>query len=180
MTQYFAFLRAINVGGHTVKMDFLRQAFEQLNFARVETFIASGNVIFETPSQAAAALEVEIESGLRAALGYVVTTFLRTPAELAALASYQPFSRPELESAAALNVAFLKSPLDETTVGKVQALTTPIDRFHIHEREIYWLCQKKQSESTISNLVLEKTTGKPSTLRGINTIQKLAEKYRPG
>lgn len=53
MTRYFAFLRAINVGGHVVKMDRLRQVFESLAFSNVETFIASGNVIFESTSHSA-------------------------------------------------------------------------------------------------------------------------------
>ena len=44
MPKHFAFLRAINVGGHTVKMDHLRDIFESLGFSNVETFIASGNV----------------------------------------------------------------------------------------------------------------------------------------
>jgi uncharacterized protein (DUF1697 family) len=51
MSQYIAFLRAINVGGHTVKMDPLRQLFEALGFSQVETFIASGNVIFNSTSK---------------------------------------------------------------------------------------------------------------------------------
>jgi uncharacterized protein (DUF1697 family) len=59
----------------------------------------------------------------------------------------------------------------------VLALTTEIDDFRVHGREIYWLCQKKQSESTFSNTVLEKTVGRRSTLRGANTVRKMAEKY---
>jgi uncharacterized protein (DUF1697 family) len=47
MPKHIAFLRAINVGGHIVKMDHLRRLFEALELAEVETFIASGNVIFE-------------------------------------------------------------------------------------------------------------------------------------
>ena len=47
MTRYVALLRAINVGGHTVKMDALRKHFSRMGFANVETFIASGNVIFD-------------------------------------------------------------------------------------------------------------------------------------
>jgi uncharacterized protein (DUF1697 family) len=53
-------------------------------------------------------------------------------------------------------------------------LTTDIDDFAIHKRQVYWLCRKKQSESTISNALLEKTLGVQSTLRGINTVRKLA------
>jgi uncharacterized protein (DUF1697 family) len=46
MPKYVAFLRAINVGGHTVKMDHLRRLFEALGFTNVETFIASSDVVF--------------------------------------------------------------------------------------------------------------------------------------
>lgn len=48
MARYIAFLRSINVGGHVLKMDALRDLFTQLKFSNVETFIARGNVIFET------------------------------------------------------------------------------------------------------------------------------------
>ena len=44
--RFIAFLRALNVGGHVVKMDALKRHFERLGFADVETFIASGNVVF--------------------------------------------------------------------------------------------------------------------------------------
>jgi len=44
-------------------------------------------------------------------------------------------------------------------------LKTDIDDFDVHGREVYWLCQKKQSESTFSNAVLEKTLGIQATLR---------------
>ena len=177
MPRYVAFLRAINVGGHTVKMDVLRQQFEALGFSSVETFIASGNVIFETTAKNGRALEKKIEQQLRAALGYEVATFIRTSAELSAIAQYQPFSPTALASAQALNVAFLADTLDAASQQKLMALKTHIDDFHVQGREIYWLCRKKQSESTFSNAVLEKTIGGPSTLRGVNTIQKMAAKY---
>ena len=55
--RYFAFLRAINVGGHNTKMEILRGLFETLGYGSVETYIASGNVIFECASGDAASLE---------------------------------------------------------------------------------------------------------------------------
>ena len=176
MTKYIAFLRAINVGGHVVKMEHLRRLFESLGFSGVETFIASGNVLFETGSGAVAALEKKIEIKLREALGYEVATFIRTAEELKAIAAYKAFPQARLAAAAAFNVAFLKSALDAEANRKVMALRTDIDDFHVHGRELYWLCGKKQSESTFSNAVLEKTTGRPSTLRGFGTVQKLAAK----
>ena len=178
MPKYIAFLRAINVGGHnTVKMDFLRRLFESLGFSNVETFIASGNVVFESTSRNAQALGREVEESLRQALGYEVATFIRTAAELAAVANYKPFSQSDLDGAAALNIAFLADGLDDKSSQRLLALRTDIDDFHVHGREIYWLCRKRQSGSKISNAVLEKAIGQKSTLRGANTIKKMAAKY---
>jgi uncharacterized protein (DUF1697 family) len=178
MPRYIALLRAINVGGHNaVKMDFLRHLFESLGFSKVETFIASGNVMFETTSKNAQALARVIEKRLREALGYEVATFIRTDAELAAVASYKPFSQADLDGAAALNIAFLADGLDDQSCQKLLALRTDIDDFHVHGREIYWLCRKKQSGPKISNAVLEKALGQKSTLRGANTVKKMAAKY---
>jgi len=57
------------------------------------------------------------------------------------------------------------------------ALLTDIDNLHVHGRETYWLCRKKQSESTFSNAVLEKMPGRPSTIYGTNTVIKMVAKY---
>ena len=177
MPRFIAFLRAINVGGHTVKMDHLRELFESLGFSNVETFIASGNVVFETRSRNAQAIEKKIEQRLREALGYEVATFIRTDAELADIANYQPFQESDLQAAVALNIAFLTARLDDQSKQKLMALRTEIDDFQVHEREIYWLCRKKQSESTFSNALFEKALGRRATFRGANTVKKMAAKY---
>lgn len=177
MSRFIAFLRAVNVGGRTVKMDELRALFEALGFAEVETFIASGNVIFGGKARDMAALERKIEAHLQQSLGYEVKTFVRSDAEIAAIAQYQPFDAARMKSAAALNVAFLAEPLTAEARQALYKLRTDIDEFHVHGREIYWLCRRKQSESTFSNAVLEKTLKLRATLRGMNTLLKLAAKY---
>jgi uncharacterized protein (DUF1697 family) len=91
MPRAIAFLRAINVGGHTVTMERLRALFESFGFVKVETFIASGNVIFETDTAVTAQVEKAIENHLRPALGFAAATFVRTQAEVAAIAAYNPF-----------------------------------------------------------------------------------------
>ena len=177
MSRYIAFLRAINVGGHTVKMDYLRQLFEGLDFSNVETFIASGNIVFESNATNLTMLEKKIAKHLHKEFGYEVATFIRTPIELAAIAVYQPFPQPEFDAAAAFNIAFLAEPPSAAVTQKLMALKTDLDDFHVQGREVYWLCKKKQSESTFSNAVLEKTLGQPSTLRGVKTIVKMAAQY---
>jgi uncharacterized protein (DUF1697 family) len=177
MSKHIAFLRAINVGGHTVKMDTLRQLFESLGLSNVETFIASGNVVFESKAGNTKMLEKKIETCLNESVGYEVATFIRTDAEVAEIAKYKPFPQSQLDAAAALNVGFLADALDNVATQKLMSMQTDIDDFHIHGREIYWLCKKKQSESKVSNAAIEKALGVKSTLRGVNTVDKLAEKY---
>ena len=159
-----AFLRAINVGGHNVRMDRLRELFEALGLSNVETFIASGNVIFDSPATNSQVLEKEIEDHLRESLGYEVATFIRSASELRAIASHRPFEASEL---------------DREAREKLSAFRTEFDDFHIHGREVYWLCRTKMSESAFSGALLEKTIGMPATMRNATTIKRLATKYPP-
>ena len=177
MTRYFAFLRAINVGGHLVKMDRLRKVFNSLGFSNVETFIASGNVIFDTASRSAERLESRIEEQLRKELGYDVATFIRSKAELIEIANHEPFSPSELATAHALDIVFLRKPLDERSRLALIALRTEIDDLKSYGREIYWLRRRKHSESTISNAAFGKVIGGPATVRGSNTVKRLMAKY---
>ena len=111
MPRFIALLRAINVGGHTVTMDRLRRLFEELGFTAVETFIASGNVIFESARRNGQALKRKIAQHLEKSLRYEVKTFIRSGAELAAVARHQAFPAAELEAeGVSLYVAFLPSP----------------------------------------------------------------------
>ena len=177
MPKLVAFLRAINVGGHTVSMDTLRREFEAIGLKHVETFIASGNVVFTAPPGKTTALERKIEKRLHDSLGYEVRTFIRTEAEVTAIAGYRPFEDAQLRSAQAVNVAFLGGPLEPAAVKLLMAMRTSIDDFHVNGREMYWLCRKKQSESTFSNARFEKALGGRATFRGVKTIVKLAAKY---
>lgn len=175
--RYVAFLRAVNVGGHTVRMEELRSLFTSLGFSGAETFIASGNVVFHAGGKTAASLEKAIEACLRNALGYEVSTFLRTEAELASIAGLRPFSDSKLKAASALNIGFLKAPLTPAAVKTLMTFRTDIDDFQVEGRELFWLCAKKQSESAFSNAAFEKALGVRATFRGINTIVRLAAKY---
>jgi uncharacterized protein (DUF1697 family) len=177
MPKLIAFLRAINVGGHNVAMAELRGLFERLSFKEVETFIASGNVIFASRSGDIGALQKKIERQLLQSLGYEVKTFLRSIPEVAAIAQYQPFPESQLRSAAALNVAFLADPLGPEAEKSVMALTAEIDDFHVHGREVYWLCKTKQSDSKFSNARFEKALNARATWRNVNTVRRLAAKY---
>jgi uncharacterized protein (DUF1697 family) len=176
MPRLFAFLRAINVGGHTVSMAKLKSIFEDLGLASVETFIASGNVIFTSSSKDLGALERKIETGLQKSLGYEVKTFIRTAPELVALAAHKAFPEARVRSAGAYCVGFLARPLEPGATKALLALKTDIDDFKLNAREVYWLCKTQQHESKFSNVRFEKATGANITFRSVTTVGKLAAK----
>ena len=178
MPKFIAFLRAINVGGHVVKMDQLRQLFEELGFAGVETFIASGNVIFDAKSKDANALERRIEKHLHNALGYEVTTFVRTLAELEQVASHRPFPESEMSGPGnTLYVGFIADNPAKAVTQKVEALATEFDNLKVSGREVYWLLHINFSDSKLSGAILERTLGMKATFRNINTVRRILKKY---
>lgn len=176
MPKCVALLRAINVGGHTVRMDYLRSLFEAIGFANVETFIASGNVIFDSKSGNPQALERKIEKHLRETLGYEVATFVRAISELKAVAAYEPFSESELNNA--LYIGFVADSPGDQAKQKLLSCRGEIDDLHVQGREIYWLCRAKlMSDSKFSGAVLEKVLGMRATFRNSTTVRKIAAKY---
>ncbi len=177
MPRYVAFLRAINVGGRVVKMERLRSAFEDLGSANVETFIASGNVVFESRSQPHA-LERKIEKHLQTVLGYEVAIFIRLCSGLADIASHEAFPAAKLKApGSTLFIAFLSAEADAEARLRLLSFPSEMDEFHFHKRELYWLCHTRASDSEFSGARLEKTLGLRATVRNIKTINRLVSKY---
>ena len=176
MPRYVAFLRAINVGGHVVKMDRLKALFEELRFGKVETFIASGNVLFDTSSKDVAALEQRIEKHLAKALGYEVDTFVRPLAALKPIAESHPFATYQADGHN-LWIGFVKEPPSSASVASLKQLHTDVDEFHVHDREVYWLCRlERTSESTVGGKPLQKAIAQSTTFRNVTTVLRLAAK----
>ena len=173
--RYAAFMRALNVGGRVVKMDELKRIYVKLGFESVESFIASGNVVFESPSKDRAALERTIEAGLEQALGYVSETFLRDFDELARIGAAEPFKG--LVDAPTYLVGFMKKPLDAGAKKKFLALATPHDRFAITGTEVWWHSDIGQGESTFSANAFDRALGVKSTWRNLRTVRRMVGRW---
>jgi uncharacterized protein (DUF1697 family) len=176
MPRFIAFLRAINVGGHTVKMERLRALFTAAGFTNTETFIASGNVLFDAPPGSTRALEQLIEKALRDGLGYEVASFIRTPAELGAIVRHDRLSADGHDGARRY-IAFTRTPLNAEAQSKLLAHRSEIDDFVVEGREIYWISRTTMTQSPFSGALLERILGTPATLRNVTTVRKLAAKF---
>ena len=175
MPQYIAFLRGINVGGHRVKMDRLRSLFEQLNLRDVSTFIASGNVIFSAQAEDVDALRDRIERYLAQELGYEVPTFLRSPAQLAAIAAVNPTEdKVGSRSPSSHYVIFLHGAAPESLRSELASLESEMDEFRFSETEIYWRIQGKVTDSPLFGGGLGRATrATPNTMRNMNTLRRI-------
>jgi uncharacterized protein (DUF1697 family) len=158
-------------------MSRLKALFEDLGFANVSTFIASGNVIFQTKTATAAKLEQKIERHLERSLGYDVDTFVRSDIDLAKILALNPFPKLSKDDAN-VHVTFLKKPLSRDLSKKFVACGTNDDAFSVVGREYYWLRRGRMSDSTIWDSPALKALKVPDgTMRNMTSVRKLAEKY---
>jgi uncharacterized protein (DUF1697 family) len=175
MPRYIALLRGVNLGGHTVKMDRLKALFEELKLKKVETFIASGNVIFESASKSPAALEKKIALHLEKSLGFPAMTFLRTDEELSRVLEHEVFDDTGSHH---IYIGFLLEKPSKEAHARLMAHQSPSDSFHVGAREVYWVCRAKgMSDSPFFRLGIEKALGMKATVRNVTTIAKLSAKY---
>lgn len=174
MTQLFGFLRAVNVGGRTIKMAELRRVVASAGYADVETFIASGNVIL-TSEDDPAQVETAIEKSLEDALDLRVETFVRTAAELVAIAAAEPFGA--VADGHKVQVGFVRSPLSSTARRALVDLATGYDQLAVEGREIFWLTHGGLSGSLIKPTRFAKAVCVPVTFRNVTTVRRLVRNY---
>jgi len=182
MTRYVAFLRGINLGNRRLRMDELRACFEAVGgLARVETFIASGNVVFDAGSTDARALEATIEAHLGETLGYDVDTFIRPLSELATIAALGLLPEAGDEPGWKAHVLFLKETARDGAEARLGELATEDDRFRVSGRQIYWLRRGGLSDSTLAPGDVERAAGgETGTLRTMNTVRRIVAKFSDG
>jgi uncharacterized protein (DUF1697 family) len=167
----------MNVGGHRLSNVELRTHFEELGFSDVNTFRASGNVLFAAANEPVDRMAAQIETGLAAALGYEVPVFLRNSSEIRKITALEPFAKPLVEaSKGKLQVAMLSAKPAAKARKEVLAMATDEDRLAFGARELHWLPSGGILDTALDFKAIEKLLG-PMTTRTIGTVQLLAAKY---
>jgi uncharacterized protein (DUF1697 family) len=177
MSEYAAFLRGMNVGGHRLSNVELRTHFEELGFGDVQTFRASGNVVFAGAPESVTELAAHIEAGLQAALGYAVPVFLRTAEEVRRIAAQRPFDPPSVAaSKGKLQVAMLKAKPAAKARKEVLAMAGQEDLLAFGERELHWLPSGGILDTALDFKAIEKLLG-ATTTRTMGTVEQIAARY---
>ena len=174
MTTYIALLRGINVGGHRlIKMADLRAMFVALGLGTVQTYIQSGNVVFQS-DEAERPLREHIERQIAATFGFPVTVALRTHDKLARVISVCPFAPDAIAEGERLYVALLTETPASAGIERLAASKIEPDEFRVLGREVYLLYRQNMRESQLTNNLVESRLGVPATMRNWRTLTTLA------
>ena len=165
MTAYVALLRAVNVGGTgKLPMADLRAMCVDAGFTCVETYIASGNVIFVS-NAAPAKVKSELERCLHDYAGKPVGVLIRTAAEMQAVLKANPFPKAPPNYAYAI---FLDKPPPRDAIERATGMNG--EEMRLGTREIYVHYANGMGQSK-----LKIPAAKSGTARNLNTVAKLAE-----
>jgi uncharacterized protein (DUF1697 family) len=174
MPTHIALLRGINLGGHKiVKMERLRSMFESLGFARVRTYIQSGNVIFEAGRISPSVLSNRIEKKIQSEFGFPVAVISKTSEEMGKAIESNPFLKEKDIDVSKLHVTFLWQVPAQADLKKLEALATAPDRFRCLHTEVYLYCPNGYGETKLANNTLAKLLGSGATTRNWKTVNKL-------
>jgi uncharacterized protein (DUF1697 family) len=176
MRRFVAFLRGINVGGHSVVKEQLKESFTSLGFQNISTFKQSGNVIFESDKSNPKEIEARIEEKLQSALGYEVAVFVRTFPQLKRIIDLEAFKGQTSESTSFL-VTFLPSAF--STFPFQLPLEIPKSAAQIISAagmEVFSVTHGG-GEGALPNPFLESKLKVKATTRNLNTIREILEKH---
>jgi uncharacterized protein (DUF1697 family) len=176
MAVYISMLRGVNVGGHNrIKMDAVRALYASLKLRDPQTYVQSGNVLFRTEEQDLVKLRKRVESAIEKNFLFRPDVILRTPSEMRAVITGNPFAaRPGIDPSKLL-VGFLVTDPGQEARDKVLGIKTDPEELRIAGRELYVHFPNGMARPKLSWAVIDKALKTSWTGRNWNTVQKLLE-----
>jgi uncharacterized protein (DUF1697 family) len=173
--RYVALLRGINVGGKTlVKMAELRACFEQLGYDDVSTYIASGNVLFESDTDDADGLATTIEAAIEERFELPVKVVVLDRAAYARIVKAIP--KPWIgDGALRANVAFVRPGTDAKEVVRDLDPDAAIEEVKAVDGAILWATRRDSVNRSVMRKLIAGAAYKELTVRNLNTTLKLDE-----
>ena len=173
--RYVALLRGINVGGKTlVKMAELRTCLEGLGFSDVSTYIASGNVLFETDAEDAAKLATTIESAIEKRFELPVKVVVLDRRSYARIVKAIPKAWIG-DDARRANVAFVRPGTDAKKVVRDLDPDPAIEEVKAVNGAILWATRRDSLNRSAMRKLIAGAAYKELTVRNLNTTLKLEE-----
>jgi uncharacterized protein (DUF1697 family) len=178
MPVYLALFRGINVSGHNmIKMDALKKLMEAEGYNNVETYIQSGNVVFEHEETNRDKIAKDLEILMYKEYGHNVVIFILQAADLAKIIDNNPYANrnPEGQGVKKLFVAFLNGKPTEAGIDQLKKYNRSDDVFKVVENALYLKLATSAADSKLTNVFIENKMNIKATTRNWNTTLKMLE-----
>jgi uncharacterized protein (DUF1697 family) len=167
--------RGVNLGKRRMKMDALRAMCESMGLACPQTYVQSGNVVFQSKERNLAKLARRIEDAIESTFGFQSDTLLRTPAEMRQAISRNPFDGRKDIHPGKLAVWFLDEEPGAETRKKLDAMKDVPEELHLVGRELYIYFPNGMARPKLNVAQLDRALKVKWTGRNWNTVTKLLE-----
>ena len=175
--RFIAILRGINVGsGRKVPMADLKRLCESLGLSNVQTYIQSGNLIFELPQlEPISALETSLQKAFSDTFGFGIPVLIRTAEEWSEAIAQNPFLKEEHVDIERLHLTCLKELPSPELLEKIKVFQYLPDRYEIIGRDVFIFCAAGYGTSKLVNSFFESKLKTSATTRNWKTVMQLNE-----
>jgi uncharacterized protein (DUF1697 family) len=156
-------------------MEDLRALSGDLGFLDVETYVQSGNIVFQSSLENPNIISKRLGAKIIESFGFEVPVIVRTLEGMRDVISNNPFLKENGIDSSKLHVTFLSEIVQKTSLEKLAELSTSPDRFYPAPREIYIYCPLGYGRTKLSNVGVEKALSVMATTRNWKTTNKLLE-----
>lgn len=171
MTKYIALLRGINVSGQKkIPMAVLREILVEVGLKHVQTYIQSGNVIFQSTEVEKQVLASKIYEMIKSHFGFEVPILVLKPEELQQIFDHCPFSQEKKENSYFM---MLFTKVDGALAEEISNIAYPNEEFLITEKAVYFYCSLGYGRAKLNNNFFERKLKITATARNYKTMVKL-------
>jgi len=175
---HIALLRGINVGGkNRLPMKDLAALFERVGCRDVQTYIQSGNVIFQASATLARRIPTIISDEIQHTFRITVPVITRTARQWAQIVRRNPFQTDGVNPES-LHVGFLRDRPTRRAVASLDPDRSPPDRFRVIGSEIYFCFPNGLARTRLTAAYFDSRLKTVCTVRNWNTMVKIAELLR--
>lgn len=176
MRTYIALLRGINVSGQKkIKMAELREHLSELPYSNIQTYIQSGNLLFDREETDSSVIEQEIHEKIREKYGFEVPVMVKTKENFQHVVDHHPFIQQRNEDPKYVHVTFLEKAPDPAQVAVLQSVEYAPEEFHIEGAYFYFFSPNGYGRAKLNNNFIERKLKLRATTRNWKTVNKLLE-----
>jgi len=176
MNSFISLLRGINVSGQKkMRMIELKGLYEALGLVNVQSYLQSGNVVFDSDMQNRAKLATIIEKQIELSYGYAVSVFIRDAADWQRVVANNPFLTDRNEDPASIYVTFLRQRPSPTALDNLIIPNGESGEFIVDQQEIFLFVPGGYGRTKLANNFFERKLNMPATTRNWRTVNALGQ-----